>query len=147
MAVLLEGRFASPYTDRLPPAFRDDRDVAFKELSTETAMIVISDGDVIANRVDPAKGMFYPLGFDRYANTKLYGNREFIVNAMNYLLDDKSLISIRSRELTLRQLDPLRIERERTIIQLVNLVLPVLLTIAAGLSIHFLRRTRSTQRP
>jgi ABC-2 type transport system permease protein len=91
--------------------------------------------------------MFYPLGFDRYANTKLYGNREFIVNAMNYLLDDKSLISIRSRELTLRQLDPLRIERERTIIQLVNLVLPVLLTIAAGLSIQFLRRTRSTQRP
>jgi gliding-associated putative ABC transporter substrate-binding component GldG len=147
LAVLLEGRFTSPYTDRLPPAFRDDRSVAFKEQSTETAMIVVSDGDVIANRVDPAKGMFYPLGFDRYANTKLYGNREFIVNAMNYLLDDKSLISIRSRELTLRQLDPVRIERDRTMIQLFNLVLPVLLTIGAGLLLHFLRRNRSNERP
>ncbi|MEZ4756428.1 MAG: gliding motility-associated ABC transporter substrate-binding protein GldG [Flavobacteriales bacterium] len=146
MAVLLEGRFTSPYADRLPPAFREDRDVAFKEQSKETAMIVVADGDVIANRVDAAKGMFYPLGYDRYANTKLYGNREFIVNAMNYLLDDKSLISIRSRELTLRQLDPVRTERERTMIQLFNLVLPVLLTIGGGLLLHFLRRRRSNTR-
>lgn len=146
LAVLLEGTFTSPYADRLPPAFRDDRAVAFKERSKETAMIVVADGDVIANRVDAAKGMFYPLGYDRYANTKLYGNREFLVNAMNYLLDDKSLISIRSRELTLRQLDPLRSENERTLIQLLNLVLPVLLTIGGGVMLHFLRRKRSNLR-
>lgn len=146
LAVLLEGTFTSPYADRLPPAFRDDRAIAFKERSKETAMIVVADGDVIANRVDASKGMFYPLGYDRYANTKLYGNREFLVNAMNYLLDDKSLISIRSRELTLRQLDPLRSENERTLIQLFNLVLPVLLTIAGGVLLHFLRRNRSNTR-
>jgi gliding-associated putative ABC transporter substrate-binding component GldG len=146
MAVLLEGTFTSPYADRLPPAFRDDREVAFKERSTENAMVVVADGDVIANRVDAAKGMFYPLGYDRYANAKLYGNREFLVNAMNYLLDDKSLISIRSRELTLRQLDPLRAENERTLIQLLNLALPVLLTIGGGVLLHFLRRKRTNTR-
>jgi gliding-associated putative ABC transporter substrate-binding component GldG len=146
MAVLLEGTFTSPYADRLPPAFREDREVAFKERSTENAMIVVADGDVIANRVDATKGMYYPLGYDRYANAKLYGNREFLVNAMNYLLDDKSLISIRSRELTLRQLDPSRTENERTLIQLFNLVLPVLLTIGGGVLLHVLRRKRSNTR-
>ena len=66
-------------------------------------VVVISDGDAIENRVDPEKGMYFPLGFDRYAGTKVYGNREFFVNAMNYLLNDKSLISLRSRTITLRQ--------------------------------------------
>lgn len=147
MAVLLEGRFTSPYADRLPKAFVEDRSVAFREQSSETAMIIVGDGDVIANRVDAAKGMFYPLGYDRYANATLYGNRAFIVNAMNYLLDDKSLISIRSRELTLRQLDPARIEQERTMLQLFNMLIPVLLTVVSGMFIHLLRRNRSKSRP
>jgi ABC-2 type transport system permease protein len=92
--------------------------------------------------VDASKGMYYMLGFDRYANAKIYGNRELIINAMNYLLDDKSLISIRSREITLRQLDPERIEQERLPIQIFNTVLPIVLSILGGLAFHFLRRRR-----
>lgn len=140
MAVLLEGRFPSAYTDRLPPAFREDENVAFRARSPQTAQVVISDGDVIANRIDASKGMYYMLGFDRYANAKIYGNRELIINAMNYLLDDKSLISIRSREITLRQLDPERIERERLPLQIFNTVLPIVLSILGGLAFHILRR-------
>jgi ABC-2 type transport system permease protein len=142
LAVLLEGRFTSAYTDRLPPAFREDENVAFRQHSPPSAQVVISDGDVIANRVDASKGMYYMLGFDRYANAKIYGNRELIINAMNYLLDDKSLISIRSREITLRQLDPERIEQERLPIQIFNTVLPIVLSILGGLAFHFLRRRR-----
>jgi ABC-2 type transport system permease protein len=142
LAVLLEGRFTSAYTDRLPPAFREDENVAFRQHSPPNAQVVISDGDVIANRVDASKGMYYMLGFDRYANAKIYGNRELIINAMNYLLDDKSLISIRSREITLRQLDPERIEQERLPIQIFNTVLPIVLSILGGLAFHFLRRRR-----
>jgi len=142
MAVLLEGRFPSAYTDRLPPAFREDENVAFRARSPQTAQVVISDGDVIANRIDASKGMYYMLGFDRYANAKIYGNRELIINAMNYLLDDKSLISIRSREITLRQLDPERIERERLPLQIFNTVLPIVLSILGGLAFHMLRRRR-----
>jgi ABC-2 type transport system permease protein len=142
LAVLLEGEFSSAYSDRLPVAFRGSEDVAFRERSPRTAQIVIGDGDVILNRVDDAKGMYYTLGFDRYSNAKIYGNRELIINAMNYLLDDKSLISIRSREITLRQLDPQRIERERTGIQVFNVVLPLVLSIAGGLLFHIVRRRR-----
>lgn len=145
LAVLLEGPFTSAFTDRLPTQFTSDPDVAYREQGKHTAQIVVSDGDVIANRVDPSKGMFYMLGFDRYANAKIYGNREFITNAMNYLLDDQSLISIRSREITLRQLDPDRIVQERGGWQLFNTAGPILLSILTGLAYHLYRRRRSTR--
>ena len=143
VGVLLEGEFTSAFVDRLPAEFTADPEVAFKEKGKRTAQIVISDGDVIANRIDQQKGMYYMLGFDRYANAKIYGNRELILNAMNYLLDDQSLISIRSRNITLRQLDAARIERERTKWQIINVGVPIVLTVIAGLLYNFIRRRRS----
>ncbi len=145
VAALLEGEFRSAFVDRLPAEFTSDPEVAYKENGRRTAQIVISDGDMIANRVDHQKGMYYMLGFDRYANAKIYGNREMIINAMNYLLDDQSLISIRSRAITLRQLDQVRIEQERTKWQVINLAVPIALSVIAGLLYHFHRRRRSTR--
>ncbi len=145
LAVLLEGPFTSAFTDRLPLDFTSDPTVAYREKGKRTAQIVVADGDVIANRVDPTKGMFYMLGFDRYANAKIYGNREFITNAMNYLLDDQSLISIRSREITLRQLDPDRIVQERSGWQVFNTVGPILLSLLLGLFYYWFRRYRSNR--
>ncbi len=142
LAVLSEGRYRSAFADKLPEPFVADPQVAYRAWSRTTAMVVVSDGDAIANRVDPQKGMYYPLGFDRYAGTKVYGNRELFVNALNYLLDDQGLISIRSRAITLRTLDTARVEDERTRWQAINLVIPVLLSLAAGLAFHLLRRRR-----
>jgi len=146
LAVLLEGSFRSAYYDRIPHAFRDDPNVAVRDWSPRTAQLVIADGDVIANRIDPAKGMFYMLGFDRYANAKIYGNRELILNAMNYLLDDRSLISIRSRAITLRQLDAGRVDQERTAWQAINIGAPLLLALVLGLAYQQHRR-RANRRP
>jgi ABC-2 type transport system permease protein len=145
VAVLLEGPFTSAFTDRLPAEFTQDPTVAYRERGVRSAQIVVSDGDVIANRIDASKGMYYMLGFDRYANAKIYGNREFLINAMNYLLDDKSLISIRSRTITLRQLDPKRIVDERAGWQVFNTALPIALSILAGLGYHLYRRRRSNR--
>jgi len=146
VAVLLEGAFTSAYRDRLPAAFTGDPEVAYREQGMRSAQLVVSDGDVIANRIDPAKGMYYMLGFDRYANAKIYGNREFIINAMNHLLDDRALISIRSRAITLRQLDPMRTAQERTGWQVFNTAVPIALSILAGLAFHLYRR-RSIRTP
>ncbi len=145
VAVLLEGKFTSAFVDRLPPAFSQDPEVAFREHGKRSAQLVISDGDVIANRVDASKGMYYMLGYDRYANAKIYGNRELLLNAMNYLLDDRSLISIRSRAITLRQLDPSRIVKDRSYWQLVNVAVPLLISLLAGIGYGFYRRRRSTR--
>ena len=89
--------------------------------------------------------MFYALGFDRYANAKIYGNRELLVNAMNHLLDDKSLISIRSRTITLRQLDPDRIVKDRGFWQVVNTAVPVLLALVLGFCFQYLRKRKATR--
>lgn len=148
LAVLLEGVFTSAYKDRLPAAILTDKDVAYREQSKPTAQLVISDGDVIENRVDASKGMYYMLGYDRYANSKIYGNRELILNALNYLLDDRSLISIRSRAITLRTLDAERIEQERLYWQILNIGLPLLLTLLAGAAYQYhRRRSNLTVRP
>lgn len=142
LAVLSEGKFRSAFVDRLPPEFVKDPQVAYREWSRNTAVVVVGDGDAIENRVDPEKGMYFPLGFDRYAGAKVYGNREFFVNALNYLLDDQGLISIRSRAITLRTLDVGRIELERSRWQLINLAGPLLLSVIIGLLFHLYRRRR-----
>ncbi|HEX2617345.1 MAG TPA: gliding motility-associated ABC transporter substrate-binding protein GldG, partial [Flavobacteriales bacterium] len=112
VAVLVEGRFHSAFADRLVVADSSLKELGYREWGTRSAQVFVSDGDAIENYVDRAKGLFAPLGYDRYAQGKVYGNREFFVNVMNYLLDDNSLISIRTRAITLRQLDTQRIETQ-----------------------------------
>lgn len=143
IAVLLEGAFTSAFTDRLPASFVNDPAVGFRENGAKTAMLVISDGDVIANRVSADGSNYFMLGFDRHVNSKIYGNRELIMNALNYLLNDESLISIRSRSITLRQLDPQRVANERSRWQVFNIVLPIVLAVLAGLGFQLLRQRRN----
>lgn len=142
VAVLTEGVFRSAFADRLVMADSMKKSMGHRETGRRNAMIVISDGDAMANPVDREKGNYYMLGYDRMARTKVYGNREFFVNAMNYLLNDKSLISLRSRTITLRQLDPERIARERGFWQALNVGAPVVLSILGGLVFFALRRRR-----
>jgi ABC-2 type transport system permease protein len=90
-----------------------------------------------------SKGNYYPLplGYDQYTKQQ-FGNRELILNAMNYLTDDSGLISIRSREVKLRMLDRSKIDAERGYWQLLNTVIPVLLVIAFGVVQAVLRKRR-----
>lgn len=147
VAILTEGKFRSAFADRLLMADSVLRKIGYREWGRKTAMVTISDGDAIANPVDVAKGTFYPLGYDRVMNSKVFGNREFFVNAVNYLLNDKSLISIRSRAITLHQLDPQRIQTGRTAIQAANLVLPVLAGLLIGAGFFLLRKRRFANKP
>ncbi|MEO8069454.1 MAG: gliding motility-associated ABC transporter substrate-binding protein GldG [Flavobacteriales bacterium] len=142
VAVLLEGKFTSAFADRLSPDFKGNTEMRFREKGRRSAMLVVSDGDAIANRVDRTKGMYYTLGFDPTAQSKIFGNREFIINAVNYLLNDKSLISIRNRSVALRQLDPERSADDRSFWQVINVALPIGLSLAIGGLLHLLRRRR-----
>jgi ABC-2 type transport system permease protein len=144
VAVLTEGIFHSAFTDRLIMADSAKRSMGHRDISRPTAQLVISDGDVIANMVDRQKGIYYMLGFDRMARAKVYGNREFFINAMNYLLNDKSLISLRSRSITLRQLDPEKTARNRSFWQVLNVGAPILLSVLGGLLFFYFRRRRYT---
>jgi ABC-2 type transport system permease protein len=142
VAVLEQGKFRSAFADRLVMPDSVLKAIGYREWSRSTAQLFISDGDAIANPVDLEKHTYYPLGYDRAARAKIFGNGEFFVNAMNYLLDDKSLISIRSRAITLHQLDPERIQAHSTAILTANVLRPILIGLLGGAGFYLLRRRR-----
>jgi len=144
LAVLLEGEFLSNFRDRLPDTLLKSKSFAFRGESKPTKMIVIADGDVIANSVVETadQRMPRPLGYDRYANRVIYDNKEFILNAINYLLNDNALISIRSRNIELRKLDPERIVQERTRWQVINMLVPIVLVLLFAFVQLYLRKRK-----
>jgi ABC-2 type transport system permease protein len=145
-AVLLEGIFPSAFRNRMTSGMVPDKDFKVKTTSRKTKMIVVADADIIRNDVRRVGNTAepYPLGQDRYTG-QIYGNRDFIINCMNYLVDDNGLMALRSRELKLRLLDKSRIRSERTIWQLVNIAGPVLIVILSGLIYGFFRKRMYTR--
>ncbi|MBB5267733.1 gliding motility-associated ABC transporter substrate-binding protein GldG [Algibacter amylolyticus] len=135
LAVLLEGEFNSVYSNRVKP-FKLTQD---KTISQPTKMIVIADGDVIKN--DMAQNKPLELGFDRWTG-QTYGNKEFLLNAVNYLLDDNGLINIRTKEIAIAFLNQQKITDQKTKWQLINILLPLLLLGVFGFVFNYLRKKR-----
>lgn len=135
LAVLLEGQFKSVYDKRILPFEL----ASFQASSKPTKMIVISDGDIIKNEVRQNKPQ--ELGFDQLTG-KAFGNKEFLLNSINYLLDDQGLINIRSKEIEIAYLDSEKINTEKTKWQLVNLGLPLLLLGLFGFIFNYLRKRK-----
>jgi gliding-associated putative ABC transporter substrate-binding component GldG len=133
VAVLLEGSFKSMYENRILPF----KDANFKSNGIENKMIVISDGDVIKNQID--KGVPLELGFDKWTNN-LYGNKDFMMNCVNYLLDDTGLINIRSKDVDLPLLDKEKVYQNYTWAQLITIGLPIAIVFVFGLLFTYLRK-------
>jgi ABC-2 type transport system permease protein len=141
VAVLMEGVFESHYKNRVPPSLMEAKEIGFKDFSERTAMIVVSDGDVIKNQFHIPNGYPLPLGYDQFTR-ETFGNKEFILNAINYLTDGPGLISIRSRELKLRLLDKTKITNNRTVWQITNVLAPVLVVLIVGMLLIWLRKRK-----
>jgi ABC-2 type transport system permease protein len=141
VAVLLEGVFQSDFKNRVPPSVSQSKEIGFKDHSQPTAMIVVSDGDIIRNQFHYREGYPLPLGYDQYTR-ETFGNKTFILNALNYLIDGSDLISLRSRELTLVLLDKTKVNNHKIFWQAFNLLAPVLLVLLTGLFIIWLRKRK-----
>ncbi|MBT3174784.1 MAG: gliding motility-associated ABC transporter substrate-binding protein GldG [Lentimicrobiaceae bacterium] len=141
VAILLEGEFRSDFRNRLPQSIISSKEIGFKEISVPTSMIIVSDGDIIKNQFHIPQGYPLPLGFDQFTG-ETFGNKEFVLNALNYLTDGPGLISLRSREMKLRLLDKTKINSNRTLWELVNLILPVIIVVFAGLLLIWARKRK-----
>ncbi|MBT4189883.1 MAG: gliding motility-associated ABC transporter substrate-binding protein GldG [Lentimicrobiaceae bacterium] len=141
VAILLEGEFRSDFRNRLPQSIISSKEIGFKEISVPTSMIIVSDGDIIKNQFHIPQGYPLPLGFDQFTG-ETFGNKEFVLNALNYLTDGPGLISLRSREMKLRLLDKTKINSNRTLWELVNLILPVIIVVFAGLFLIWARKRK-----
>ncbi len=144
-AVLLEGIFPSAFKNRVTPGMPGDN-FKLKTSSSNTKMIVVADKDIIRNEISRsgASVTHLPLGQDKYTG-EMFGNRDFLVNCLNYLVDNNGLMELRSREMKLRLLDKPRIKEERAIWQLINIAGPVLIVILAGIIYGFFRKKKYTK--
>lgn len=142
VAVLVEGIFESAFRNRSIQDYLDDKS-SFRKSSKPNKMLVVSDGDMIRNdiRLTPKGTMIMPLGMDRYTQ-QYFGNKDFIVNAVNYLTDQEGLIQLRTKEFKLRLLDRTKIREEQLKWKIINTVMPILIVILSGIVYHYLRRRR-----
>ncbi|MCK5822459.1 MAG: gliding motility-associated ABC transporter substrate-binding protein GldG [Bacteroidales bacterium] len=146
IAILLEGQFESVFKNRLAVDIAKSKDIAYKDKSDDTKMIVVADGDIIKNRFKyyGEKIIPYPLGYDRYTR-QTFGNKEFILNAIDYLTGNSDLMQVRSREIKLRLLDKTKINNQRLKWQIINTILPIFVIIIIGIILIFLRKRKYTK--
>lgn len=140
---LLEGSFTSLFKNRiLPDSINEDY---YTESSLPTKIVVISDGDFSRNEKNLRTGAPYELGFNPFADQgeKLkYANRDFLFNTLAYMTDENGLISSRAKEVILRPLDRVKIQKDRLYWQLINLVGPLILILLYGIIRAYLRKRR-----
>ena len=123
IAVLLEGEFESVFKNRILPK---NQKLNFVNQSKKTQMIVVSDGDLIRNSVSN-NGDIYPLGYDRFIKYTYLGNKKFIMNSIHFLCDETGLTQLKAKEIKLRLLDKEKIKNNKTFIQLINILLPLII--------------------
>jgi gliding-associated putative ABC transporter substrate-binding component GldG len=136
VAVLLEGKFHSMYENRVLPF--DDK--TFSTTGKTSKMIVISDADVVKNQLDKN---FQPLelGYDKWTSV-FYGNKDFMMNCVNYLLDDNGLINIRSKDVSLPMLDVEKVQENYTSSQILTVGLPIVILALFGVLFSYLRKRK-----
>jgi gliding-associated putative ABC transporter substrate-binding component GldG len=145
IAVLLEGEFPSHYKGRVPAemlaSLQKMGQPYLEKAKPNGKMIVISDGDIAKNAIDRRSGKPLPLGMNKY-DGYTYGNKDFLMNCLEYLIDNKGIIAARNKEIKLRPLDQERAFAEETTWQVINIVLPLLVLGIFGFVYVFARKNR-----
>ena len=144
VAVLLEGEFVSFFRNRVSPEMKANFERAgrpIRDQSRPTKQIVISDGDIARNEMVYRTGQIMPLGMNKYEGYQ-YGNRDFMMNCVEYMIDNEGIIAARAKEVKLRPLDQERGFTEESFWQFINLGLPLLVTIVSGILYTIWRRKR-----
>ncbi|WP_430815229.1 gliding motility-associated ABC transporter substrate-binding protein GldG [Carboxylicivirga sp. RSCT41] len=142
VAIIQEGSFPSVFTNRqMPAGIRGANER--KDKSVNTRIMVVADGDIIRNQVrfKETNPQILPLGYDE-GSQQQYGNKDFIVNAVNYLCDEDGWMQLRGRHLTLRLLDKQRIAEGTAWLKWLNVVLPILLMGIGSLVFIYIRHRR-----
>jgi ABC-2 type transport system permease protein len=134
-AILLEGAFNSGYKNRIKP-FETS---LFRENAINNKMIVVADGDVGQNQI--LKGQPTDLSRDKWTNEQ-FGNKDFLLNAVDYLLDDTGLMALRNKTLQINMLDKQKAFKERTFWQFLNIGLPLVLLFTFGIIFTYLRKRK-----
>lgn len=155
VALMMEGRFTSAFENRLTQEFTASPDFKTRFKSDSTKMLVVSDGDIIRNEVETkvidgeTRYRAIPLNVDVFGvqnpnrtSKYIYGNRDFVLNCIDYMMDDNSLIDVRAKTITLRVLDTQKAYEEKSFWKILNIGFPLLYIFILGLVQFFLRKKK-----
>lgn len=147
VAILLEGKFSSLYANRISSALADTLAKVYGQpflasSKSDNKMIIVSDADIVMNVVtqsrDPEKT---PMGWNQFTQ-RTYANKDFFLNSVEYLVNSSGILEARSKDFTLRLLDPKKVEESKTTWQLINIGTPVVLIMIFGFIYQALRRKK-----
>lgn len=141
LAVLLQGKFKSLYANRLATDLSDSLKANNRpylaNASAEGKVLVTGDGDWVLNGFTREGPM--SMGENPYTQYR-FANKDFLMNAVEYLTEETGIMESRSRQFTLRLLDPKKLEANKAGWQWLNIGLPVLLIIVAGIVYNWRRQ-------
>ncbi len=139
MAYLLEGPFESVFKNRFLPRGIEGE---FLDSGADSKILVIGDGDFASNDPVLQDGSVPELGSYQRLPGIRFANKDFLLNAVSYMVEEEGIISARSKEIKIRPLNKVKIAREKTFWQGLNLILPIVLTAVMGIILYFVRKTR-----
>jgi gliding-associated putative ABC transporter substrate-binding component GldG len=147
LAVLLEGNFESYFKNRLTPEFQEvlnQLNLPFLESGRPAKQLVVSDAEFMQNLVKFSTGKVEEIGYNAWERKYYKGNKDFILNAVEYMLDEHGVLESRSKEIKLRLLDAVRTKSERTFWQILNIGLPLVFLLLFGVIYRFIRKRKYT---
>ncbi|MGE5354911.1 MAG: gliding motility-associated ABC transporter substrate-binding protein GldG [Deltaproteobacteria bacterium] len=146
VSVLVEGKFSSFFKNRLTSETEEMlekiNEKFIPESRKEGKMIFVGDGDFVRNEYNSKTGQFTPMGYNRWEDYRFSGNEDFILNSVEYMLDDAGILSARSKRVKLRLLDNAKLFNNKIMLQGLNIGLPLVLLIFFGLIFNSYRKKR-----
>ncbi len=145
VAILLEGEFDSYFKNRVTPDMENtlkSLNIDIKYKGKASKQIIVSDSDFARNLVNKETGQTEDIGYNKWERNYYKGNKDFILNAVEYMLDENNILESRSKEIKLRLLDSVKIKEEQIKWQLINLVLPLLLIVVFGVLYNVWRKKK-----
>ena len=139
IAYLLEGQFTSLFKNRFAPEGTDT--VGFESKSINTKIIVVADGDIARNDINPRENKPQQLGYNPFTRYT-FANQDLLLNMIGYLTDEDGLIKARNKEVKIRPLDKTKIKDNRVYWQTINIILPLVVLISFGLILTYLRKRK-----
>ena len=144
IAVMIEGEFESLYKNRVTESMSSTLNkinATFKERSDKTQQVFVGDGDIVRNLYDSKTNRISPMGYNKWEGFTYEGNKDFIINVIDYMVDDYGLVASRSKNFKLRLLDQVKLQSKLKW-QLINILLPILLVIGFGFAYNYVRKRK-----
>jgi len=76
---------------------------------------------------------------------RMIGNQDFFLNIVDYMMGNKYMLEIRSKQIDVREIDKEKVSKHANYYKLINLVIPISIILITGIVIGVIRRIRFTK--